>query len=62
MEFDELLEHLDDLIQLAANERYIFFASTLDVLLTKARMNPLTWGAQLDAPGPTADPSLRKTT
>lgn len=60
--FDELLEHLDDLAQLVANEGFTGFSSALAVLLYRASRDRETFGARL-IPSPSApSPSLRKTT
>lgn len=37
---DELLEHLDDLVQLVANEKFIHLATELEVILQRARLWP----------------------
>lgn len=47
---EELLEHLNDLAQLAANEGFLAFAEALDTTATIVRRNPDVYGARFDAP------------
>lgn len=50
MTLGELLEHLDDLAQLAANEGFAYFAGACDALLERARNDARYHARRVNAP------------
>lgn len=58
MEFDELLDHLDDLVALAENDRYWRFAGALRAVSSLAHEDRTGYGRRLGPPPSTAPTRL----
>ncbi len=53
MEFDELVEHLDDLIELVRSERFSYFANALNRVRARVDEYDTLYAVRTDAPQPT---------